>query len=131
MREKPGKWTSKSDMMKSMLSLKPKAVVEKEKADLALELSEIEEISEIIFKKIEKKIQVFEAIEATVDKKIALLERLVQRSEAFSSPGSGTNRHREIVALTERGLKTAEIADILDMPLGEVNLILELHVQKT
>lgn len=117
-------------MMNTLWSYKSRAVVQKEKEVLALELSEIREISENLFKKIDKKIQLFKTIEAAVDKKIAHLERLVQRTEDLPSPGNGTDRHREIVALMEKGLKPVEIAGILDMPVGEVHLILALNVQK-
>jgi len=117
-------------MVKDMLSFNSKAAVEKGKNVLTLELAEIREISDIIFKKLEKKIQVIEAIEASVDAKMAALERLIQKAEYFRSPGSGANRHHEIIALKEKGLETLEIAEILDIPRGEVNLILDLHMQK-
>ena len=116
-------------MVKNLLASKSRTEIEKHKSLLTLELNEIREISDIIFKKLEKKIQVLEAAEASIDKKMASLERLIQRAEALRAPGTGMNRQHEIVGLRERGLRTEEIAEVLDMPVGEVELILELHTQ--
>jgi predicted RNase H-like nuclease (RuvC/YqgF family) len=161
--------------------------VEKEKRILSLELAEIQEISELMFKKLEMKIQVIQALEASVDKKKAELNLLIQRAEALKKnvqvdegletsldkkktdlellvrraetleknlqakeeiadsldkrisalqrlslqsvalkPEGGSSRHQEIVALSRKSLSSREIAEVLDMPLGEVELILEL-----
>jgi len=115
-------------MLKNMLRAKPN--LDKEKALLVLELAEIREISEFIFKRIEKKLQVLEAVEASVDKKIDALERLVHRAEALRSPADVINRPQEIIALKQKGLGTNEIAEILGLPQGEVGLVLELHAQR-
>lgn len=115
-------------MKKSFFSKDPD-VLGREKTLLSLELSEIKDISDILFKRLEKKIQVLEAIEASVDKKIADIERLIQSAEALRAPSGsgGAIRQHEIFSLVKRGLKPHEIADILGMPVGEVDLILELH----
>jgi hypothetical protein len=55
-------------MGKNVITADAKATA-KEKNLLTLELSEIKEISELIFKKLEKKIQSIETLEAKVDKK--------------------------------------------------------------
>ena len=47
----------------------------------------------------------------------------------MKSLGGTSNRQREIVSLHHKGLKTMEIGEVLDMPLGEVELILELFPQ--
>lgn len=117
-------------MINNILSSKSRAEIEQQKNLLTLELSEIREISEIIFKKLESKIKVLDAMEASIDRKMSSLERLIQRAEALGAPGTGMNRHQEIVALKERGLKPEEIAEVLAMPAGEVELILELNLQK-
>jgi DNA-binding NarL/FixJ family response regulator len=102
-----------------------------EKSLLALELAEIKEVADIIFNRLEKKIAVLEAIEASVDEKITDLEKLIQRVEAIKTPSEGTNRQHEITSLRQKGLKIDEIATILDMPRGEVELILNLSPQKS
>lgn len=94
---------------------------------LALELSEIREISDMIFQRLERKIKVLEAIEASVDEKLSALEKLIDRAEAIVPTAELTNREQEISALKQKGLKIDEIAGILDMPVGEVELILNLR----
>jgi len=166
--------------------------IEKEKRILNLELVEIQEISELMFRKLEMKIQVIQALEASVDKKkaelnqliqraetlgknvqvnegldaslnkkktdleqlmrraealeknlqakeeiagsldkrISALQRLSQQTEAMKPQGGGSNRHQEIVALSRKSLSSREIAEVLGMPLGEVELILELSPEQ-
>lgn len=99
----------------------------RERGLLSLELAEVKEISDLIFKRLEKKIEVLEAIEASVDEKIARLERLIHRAEAIRPVSGGLNREHEIMALKQRGLKIDEIADIIDMPVGEIELVLNLN----
>lgn len=114
-------------MFKNLLHAQP--AIDKEKTLLALELEEIREISDMLFARIEKKMQLLEAMEASLDKKIATLERLVHRADAFRAPNDATSRPREIAALRQKGFGATEIADIVGMPLGEVSLILDLHAQ--
>lgn len=99
----------------------------RERGLLSLELAEVKDISDLIFKRLEKKIEVLEAIEASVDEKIARLERLIHRAEAIRPVPGGLNREHEIMALKQRGLKIDEIADIIDMPVGEIELVLNLN----
>lgn len=95
---------------------------------VTLELAEAREIAEMIVRKIERKIEVLEAIESSVDEKIMTLQRLVDRIEMLKDSALPVDREREVLKLNERGLKIDEIADILDMPRGEVELILNLHL---
>lgn len=97
---------------------------------LSLELAEIREISDVIFRRLEKKIEVLEAIEASVDEKVALLEKLINRVEAIKFPSDISNREFEIIQLSAKGLKIDEIARILDIPAGEVDLILNLSSKR-
>lgn len=108
---------------------KKKANHNGEKALLALELAEIKEISDVLFQRIEKKIRVMEAVEASLDKKVAALERLLRQTGSVRGPAPATVRQREVFALAQRGMGADEIAEVLDMPAGEVELILELSVQ--
>lgn len=95
---------------------------------VTVELAEAREIADIILKKIEKKVEVLEAIESSVDEKILTLQRLIDRLEALKGDTFPVNREKEVVKLNEKGLKIDEIAEILDMPRGEVELILNLHL---
>lgn len=117
-------------MVKNFLTSKTRAESEQQKSLLTLELAEVREISDLIFKKLEAKIKVLEAMESTVDKKMASLERLIHRAEALNAPGTGMNRQQEVLALRERGLRNDEIAEVLGMQAGEVELILDLNLQR-
>ncbi len=99
---------------------------EREKGMLTPELKEIKKISDMILKKLEKKIEILEAIEASVDEKMATFERIMNMAESFEIPSSSTSRQHEILNLTRRSLKVDEIASILNVPTGEVELILNL-----
>ena len=79
-------------MVQTLFTSKARSSIEKQKGVLSLELAEVKEISEVIFKKLEKKIQVIEALEASVDNKISTLERLIQRAESINGPGGGLTR---------------------------------------
>jgi len=146
-----------------------------EKNILELEVAEINEISDILFKKLDQKVKAIEVMEAALNKKAAALVLLLQKAEAFLASGSSLrtieqldqkaqaaeaigasldkkiamlglllqkaeplsasvnvlgdtpNRRHEIVALQKKGLGVKEIAEVLDMPQGEVDLILNLH----
>jgi len=91
-------------------------------------LTEFEKTANVIFERLRKQIEVLEAIEASVDKKLDTFERLVNTANALNSGGErGVDRRREVIALTERGFDTNEIADVLGLNGGEVELILNLH----
>jgi hypothetical protein len=118
-----------------MINGKGKNTVERHMNLLSLEVAEIKEISEIIFRRIDNKIGVLGEIEASVDKKIASLEQLLRRAEhveapprtSVKPPTNSVTRQQEIVAMRQRGLKIGEIAGTLHMPVGEVELVLGLH----
>ena len=79
---------------------------------------------------LEQKIQNVESLEASIDKKLGALELLARRAETVKSHWGGAGRQHEIFALCQKGLSSAEIAAALDMPLGEVDLTLELNAQQ-
>jgi hypothetical protein len=95
---------------------------------LRVGLSEIEEIAEGLFRKIDERIRELKAVEERIDGKILDLERLLKHSEGLRNADEqgADRRSREILALSGRGLKVDEIAGIVDMPKGEVELILGL-----
>lgn len=98
----------------------------KEKELLSLELSEVKDIADIIFKRLNRKIEILEAIENSVDEKIKVFEKLIQKAEAAQSSLSKLDRHGEIALMGRRGMSSREIAESLDVPVGEVDLILNL-----
>ena len=94
---------------------------------LTLELAEVKDIADLIFKRLNRKIEVLEAMEASVDEKVRMLENLVQKAEASSRSLAKLDHHSEILSLGRKGMKSREIADNLDIPVGEVELILNLR----
>ncbi len=114
-------------MKLNVITADRKTSADKQKSQLSLELAEIREISEMMFVRLEKKMQQLQALEAEADRKIKVLERLLERSGApASSDDTVTNRRQEILALSQKGLAHQEIAEVLDMPRGEVELVLAL-----
>jgi hypothetical protein len=104
---------------------------------LTRELVEVKEIADIIFERLEKKIGALKAIEASVDEKIATFEKFNKTDisvgpypESINSLEVESHRQQKIVALKQRGLKIDEIVNILDIPVGEVELILNLYLER-
>ena len=94
---------------------------------LTLELAEVKDIADLIFKRLNRKIEVLEAVEASVDEKLRSLEKLIRKAESCSTSLSKLDRHNEIMSLGRRGMKSRDIADRLDIPVGEVELVLSLR----
>jgi hypothetical protein len=94
----------------------------------ALELAEIEEIAEKLFRRIDQRMETLKSLEARLDGKARELESLVTRAGTIgSAQGDAVEaRRREVVALARKGLKVDEIAGVFDMTRGEVELILNL-----
>lgn len=91
-----------------------------------MELSEIKEISDIIFEKIERQIDILKTIEASVDQKIAILKKLKEGEDLPEKQPGKASRLSEIRSLRRKGLGIREIADVLKIPAGEVELIVNL-----
>jgi hypothetical protein len=103
----------------------------KAKKDLILELSEINEITEKMVNRIENKIKALKTIEARADQKIAILDGLItkmkNRSPSLDGMGANEIDHQGTVrTLSQKGFNPEQIARILDLPSGEVELILNL-----
>ncbi|NTU41859.1 MAG: DUF2802 domain-containing protein [Nitrospirales bacterium] len=96
---------------------------------LVLQAVEIEEISERLFMKVEQKVKELRVIEERLDKKIVFLRDLLERAERVevSAGRPGDSRYREITELAAKGLNIDAIAGVLDIPKGEVELILSLR----
>lgn len=104
---------------------------------LTRELVEVKEIADIIFERLGKKVEALKAIEASVDEKIATFEKLNKTemsvghySKSINSLEVESYRQHKIIALKQRGLKIDEIVNILDVPVGEVELILNLYLER-
>ncbi len=94
---------------------------------LSMELIEIKEIADTIFERIEKKIKELKTIESSLDEKIETLNRLLKKYEAIKEITGATDRRQEILSLIKKGLKIDEIATILDIPTGEVELVVNFY----
>jgi hypothetical protein len=107
------------------------------------EMVEIGTITKKLIDRLDQKINTLKAMEARADQKIAILDGLITKcknmeiSEDFSTaPPKGPRPvvesqapkgHRaEVESLAGKGFTTEEIARILDIPSGEVELILNL-----
>jgi hypothetical protein len=99
----------------------------REKSLLLMELAEIKEISDIIFEKIEKQISVLKSIEASVDKKIETLKRLKEGGDLPEKQQEEATPFDDIRSMLRKGLGVKEIADIMKMPVGEVELMINLE----
>ncbi|QWR78827.1 helix-turn-helix domain-containing protein [Candidatus Magnetomonas plexicatena] len=95
--------------------------------DIRAEMARFEKFIDSAFKRLSKQVEILEAIEASVETKIANLERLMHVNDCISSQPSESNRRYEVVALARRGLKIDEIAEILGITQGEVELTLNLN----
>lgn len=96
---------------------------------LSLEVNEISEIAERLFVKLDSRLKTLSALEERLDKKITFLEALLLKAENAGYAGRPVddNRYHEIAELLDKGLKVDEIAGVLDIPRGEIELILSLR----
>jgi hypothetical protein len=96
-----------------------------------LEVMEINEIAEKLFVRIDQKIKTLKTIETRADEKIAILDGLITKFKKLNFPSESLNtggeRHqKEVLAMSEKGFNPEQVARILDLPKGEVELILNL-----
>ncbi|MBF0405128.1 MAG: hypothetical protein HQL00_14310 [Nitrospirae bacterium] len=94
---------------------------------LNAEIARFEKVAGTLFRRLEKSIKILEAIEASVDSKIAHFERLIQMADSVNYTDCGQNRRYEVLALTGKGLGIDEIASVLGVQHGEIELILNLN----
>lgn len=115
-------------MLKGLFKRKGGTESDDAREHLTLELVEIEEIAGVLFKRMEARLEELKAIEARLDEKASALESLLSRAASigFAHSDAVDARRREVVALSQKGLKVDEIATVFDMTRGEVELILNL-----
>ena len=111
--------------------------------DMTLELTEINEITEKLVQRIDNKIKILKTVEAQADQKIVILDGLIsklknmplhdrvietaERGHQNKIPSLAEKGHQEeIQSLAHKGFNSEQIARILDLPSGEVELILNL-----
>ncbi len=115
------------------------------RANMTLEMTEIREIADKLVSRIDNKIKDLKTVEAQADQKIAILDGLITKLKNMPLPETEAetfkNRvhteirslahaengpHTEIRSLADKGFNSKQIARILDLPSGEVELILNL-----
>jgi DNA-binding NarL/FixJ family response regulator len=96
---------------------------------LQLEISEIEELSALLMSRIDERIKKLKELEQRIDSKLSALESLLLRAESLEKELSEPldNRYSEVITLASKGVKIKEIAQLLDLPEGEVELILNMQ----
>ncbi len=117
-------------MIGSLMGKKKKDTKKREAAELLqLELSEIEELSALLMSRIDERIKRLKEVEQRIDSKISALESLLVRAEAIEKELTKPldNRFSEVITLARKGVKIKEIAQLLDLPEGEVELILNMQ----
>ena len=99
--------------------------------NFTLEVLEINDIAEKLFIRLDHKIKALKTVEAQADQKISVLDGLITKFKKMNlsneSLGAvGESRPKEVQTLAGKGFNTEQIARILDLPSGEVELILNL-----
>jgi hypothetical protein len=100
--------------------------------EMILTLSEIDEITDKLVSRIEKKITVLKSLSAEADQRIAILDGLITRYKSISPPAreelslGEKNSQGEVRVLASKGFSPEQIARIIDLPSGEVELMLNL-----
>ncbi len=97
---------------------------------LNVELSEIEELSSLMMSRIDARLRTLRETEERLEGKMEALERLLLRAEKVTQEPDGLldYRYREVLVLASKGLKTEEIAGILDISRGEVEFIITMNM---
>lgn len=96
-----------------------------------LEMVEFNEIADKLMDRIDIKIKTLKEIELRINQKIAVLDGLMTRYKTMNLPGelpAGIVKAypNDIRTLADKGFGSDQIARILDMPSGEVELMLNL-----
>jgi len=99
---------------------------------LASEVAELEAIASALFRRMDERLAALRAMEERLDARARALEDLVARAEqaARAAAGGMPARRGQVLALGRKGLCAAEIAAVLDMPRGEVDLILAVEAAR-
>lgn len=116
-------------MIKKFLFLK-KRVNKKELNKLADAVMDLKDIAEKIFQRIDNKISELKDIEKRIDEKINKLEQLSKKVEPQKISKMAYDKRNEIVKLLNTGMELKDISKALNIPLGEVELIVNFYKMK-
>jgi hypothetical protein len=100
--------------------------------EMVLTLSEIDEITDKLVSRIEKKITALRTLSGEADQRIAILDGLITKYKNIQLPARIEARPEEkssqgdVRLLSGKGFSPDQIARILDLPSGEVELMLNL-----
>ncbi|MBA4373164.1 MAG: hypothetical protein C0402_09930 [Thermodesulfovibrio sp.] len=119
-------------MLKKIINKQLQPAKSREKELATLEITEIHAITDRLITRLESRLKVLESAEKRVDEKLEKLERLIEKAELLQkSAGDAPARSHETKALVQnlvqQGLKVDEIARVLNIPKGEIELILSLN----
>ncbi len=84
---------------------------------------ELKEIASLMLKRIDRKIDELKGIEKRIDEKLELLRTYIEKAEEIQARQI---KKEEVISLHKRGLSVEDIASSLNMPSGEIDLILRL-----
>ena len=96
---------------------------EKEKNRTGGDMAGLKKLEE----RIDEKISLLMVLDERAGRKIEALEKLLYSSMASKPDAVRINRSDEILALKDKGLDALDISEILSVPIGEVELILNLN----
>jgi len=94
---------------------------------LFFEMANFQDISDAIFKKIEKKINFLETLDTSLHQKISAFEKLIKKVDSIELQTKNNSRQNEVLSLIKRGFSIEDISSVLAMPKGEVELISNLN----
>lgn len=94
---------------------------------LYFEIANFQDISDAIFKKIEKKINVLETLDTSLHQKISAFEKLIKKVDSIELQTKNNSRQHEVLSLIKRSFSIEDISSVLAMPKGEVELISNLN----
>jgi hypothetical protein len=102
--------------------------------EMILTLSEIDEITDKLVSRIEKKVTLLKSLSGEADQRIAILDGLITKYKSIHLPVQGPgdwslgekNSQGEVRVLANKGFSPEQIARIMDLPSGEVELMLNL-----
>jgi len=100
--------------------------------EMVLTLTEVDEITDKLVSRIEKKITALRTLSAEADQRIAILDGLITKYKNIHLPARIDSRPEEknsrgdVRMLSGKGFSPDQISRILDLPSGEVELMLNL-----
>lgn len=92
---------------------------------------EIEEIAEKLLEKIDKRVEELKESEKIIDNKILELKRLLLRVDMNKISKNAYDKKNDIIKLYLEGENPDRISKVLNIPIGEVELIINLFQIKT